>query len=116
MRAIPLLPAALVVAAGFVPCGSSPAHAASARAATDAYVVAPPAKPWVRSPGLEPAGCELDRSGVEREGTGGLAQRRHAIGCGLLNGASASAVTIHGETVVPKFLLKNGPSGAISQP
>ena len=31
------------------------------------------------------------------------------------NGASASAVTTQGETVVAKFLARNGPSGCASQ-
>src|SRR5258708_25822531 len=33
----------------------------------------------------------------------------------MRNGSSASAVTIHGEIVLPKFLPRNGPNGGISQ-
>ncbi len=34
----------------------------------------------------------------------------------MRNGASASGVTTHGETVVRKLLPRNGPSGCASQP
>ena len=37
-------------------------------------------------------------------------------GCATRNGASASVVTTQGDTVEPKFLPRNGPSGCDSQP
>ena len=45
-------------------------------------------------------------------GAGSPAGRANAA---VWNGASASAVTTHGETVVAKFLPRNGPSGWYSQ-
>ena len=48
-----------------------------------------------------------------RCGSGGGSPSGRA-GCAMRNGASASAVTIHGETDVRKLLPRNGPSGCNS--
>ena len=66
------------------------------------------------------ADLEPDVERAVRAGRGGVEVRQRLRERGVAlprtrNGASASIVTIHGETVVAKFLPRNGPSGAISQ-
>jgi len=98
MRAKLLLAAALVTAAGLGLSAPRSALAAPVKAATDAYVVVTPAKPWVRSPGLEPAGqlsWGIGKSGTARallqvEYQGILAKSREDAYALLLRRARAS--------------------------